>query len=154
MSLEQEIKASIEKNLPKQVGDALRERLEQADKTEEALRVSERQLKAEKEISARFGKEIDALKALKNDARELNELRLSLENQTRDLAVKTLEIQLEAEKSKSTFGFSVALGLVRNTDFRRNLTDSKTLPGTPNAQGYINPPQTTFQNSTETNSAD
>jgi hypothetical protein len=34
MDLREEIKASIEKNLPKQVGDTLRKRLEQADSFE------------------------------------------------------------------------------------------------------------------------
>lgn len=153
MSLEKEIKASIEKNLPKQVGDALRERLEQADKIEEALAVSQSQLKTERELTERLRKEIVALNALKNDSIVLNQLRVSLENETRELKVKTLEIQLEAEQSKSAFGFNVALGLVRNTEFRRNLIDSQTLPPVMGSQGYPIP-QNTFQSSTETKSAD
>jgi hypothetical protein len=38
MDLREEIKASIEKNLPKQVGDTLRKRLEQADSFEKRMK--------------------------------------------------------------------------------------------------------------------
>jgi hypothetical protein len=54
----------------------------------------------------------------------------ALEQREIGLEVTLLKAELESEKSKSEFGFNVALGLVRNSVFRKSLIDSKTLPNT------------------------
>jgi hypothetical protein len=59
---------------------------------------------------------------------ELNAREKALEQREIGLEVTLLKAELESEKSKSEFGFNVALGLVRNSVFRKSLIDSKTLP--------------------------
>jgi hypothetical protein len=59
---------------------------------------------------------------------ELN-ARKTLEQREIGLEVTLLK-QNRVRKSKSEFGFNVALGLVRNSVFRKSLIDSKTLPNT------------------------
>jgi hypothetical protein len=51
---------------------------------------------------------------------ELNK-RKALEQREIGLEVTLLKAELESEKSKSEFGFNVALGLVRNSVFRKAL---------------------------------
>jgi hypothetical protein len=51
---------------------------------------------------------------------ELNK-RKALEQREIGLEVTLLKTELESEKSKSEFGFNVALGLVRNSVFRKAL---------------------------------
>jgi hypothetical protein len=79
---------------------------------------------------------------------ELNAREKALEQREIGLEVTLLKQNLSQKKSKSEFGFNVALGLVRNSVFRKSLIDSKTLPPIQN-QNY-NTPQNTFQNSNET----
>jgi hypothetical protein len=50
---------------------------------------------------------------------ELNARERPLEQREIGLEVTLLKAELESEKSKSEFGFNVALGLVRNSVFRK-----------------------------------
>jgi hypothetical protein len=50
---------------------------------------------------------------------ELNAREKALEQREIGLEVTLLKAELESEKSKSEFGFNVALGLVRNSVFRK-----------------------------------
>jgi hypothetical protein len=55
---------------------------------------------------------------------ELNAREKALEQ--REIGLETLlKAELESEKSKSEFGFNVALGLVRNSVFRKTLLIAK-----------------------------
>jgi hypothetical protein len=80
---------------------------------------------------------------------ELNAREKALEQREIGLEVTLLKAELESEKSKSEFGFNVALGLVRNSVFRKSLIDSKHCSNT-GQNGNYNTPQNTFQNSNET----
>jgi hypothetical protein len=62
------------------------------------------------------------------------------------LRVTLLKAELESEKSKSEFGFNVALGLVRNSVFRKSLIDSKHCSNTGAKRKYNT---SKFQNSNE-----
>jgi hypothetical protein len=56
---------------------------------------------------------------------ELNAREKALEQREIGLEVTLLKAELESEKSKSEFGFNVALGLVRNSVFRKALLIAK-----------------------------
>jgi hypothetical protein len=150
MDLREEIKASIEKNLPKQVGDTLRKRLEQADSFEKENEALKAGLEQSKTLAEVLRGQISQLEKLKMVVAELNAREKALEQREIGLEVTLLKAELESEKSKSEFGFNVALGLVRNSVFRKSLIDSKTLPPIPGQNGNYNTPQNTFQNSNET----
>lgn len=148
-----EIKAIIEKNLPAQVGETLKKVLEQGKKDSETVEQQAEQIKKllktaqEKDELIQNYKKFDE----RNSALEAREK--ACEMQERDLKVKTLEYQLEAEKSKTVFSQSVALGLVRNTEYRRDLFD--TVSDNSGRDQYGNTIYTNkTQNSTETKRAE
>lgn len=126
--MEHEFKAIIEKNLPAQVGDVLKKRLEQADKDAADLSTAR---KANEDAV----KKIDDLNKQIADYKKFDERNSALEArekaceiQERDLKVKTLEYQLQSEKDKTVFAQGLALGLVRNTEFKRTVFDTKNGP--------------------------
>lgn len=94
--MEHEFKAIIEKNLPAQVGDVLKKRLEQADKDAADLSTAR---KANEDAV----KKIDDLNKQIADYKKFDERNSALEArekaceiQERDLKVKTLEYQLQS----------------------------------------------------------
>lgn len=124
----EEIKAIIEKNLPAQVGAVLKGVLEQAEK--DAVKV-----KQQEEALVSKTATITGLEKTISDYRKLDERNGTLEGRERKVAedernlkIATLEFQLVAEKEKTEFSKSVALGLVRNTEYKRTLFDSQTDP--------------------------
>lgn len=126
--METEIKAIIEKNLPAQVGDVLKERLEQAEK--DAVRVKQ----LEEQLGSR-NQHVTKLETTISDYQKFDERNAALElreknvgDAERNLKVATLEFQLVAEKEKTEFTKSVALGLVRNTEYRRTMYDNQNEP--------------------------
>lgn len=147
-----EIKAIIEKNLPAQVGDSLKLVLEQGKKDSETVKQQKEQI--EKLLKTLQEKEELILTYKKFDERNsaLEAREKACEMQERDLKVKTLEYQLEAEKSKTVFSQNVALGLVRNTEYRRDLFDSVSSPQLDQYGNIIYANKT--QNSTETKKAE
>lgn len=119
-----EIKAIIEKNLPAQVGEILKQVLEQGKKDSETVKQQTEKINElvkslrEKEELIKTYREFDE----RNSALDAREK--SCEIQERNLKIKTLEYQLEAEKSKTVFSQNIALGLVRNIEYRRELFDN------------------------------
>lgn len=61
---------------------------------------------------------------------KLKESLSTLEKEKRDLKVSQLEYQLVAEKEKSEFTKNVALGLVRNQEYRSDVFDQVNAPYT------------------------
>lgn len=151
--LDNKIRAAIEESLPKQVGDSLRKRLEEADKAEEDLKQANKEIERYKKENDTLQEKLSAQLKLEISQKGLSTREAALSERENKLEITLLKAQLESEQAKSEFGFKVALGLVRNTEFRRNLTDSTSLPGIMNAQGYTTP-QNTFQTSTEINQAE
>ena len=148
----EEIQESIEKNLPKQVGDTLRKRLEEADRLEAALKVSEdradglsKDLNKALEIIEDYKKFDERNAALEVREKELKEKEIKFE-------IETLTYQLAAEKDKTEFSKNIALGLVRNTNYRKAIFDSENPGGYPmfDGQGNAHYPIATDRNYTET----
>jgi hypothetical protein len=149
MDLREQIKNAIDKDLPKQVGDSLKRRLEEADQTEKELKRVTAALETKELTIVDLNKTIKDLTMRVSSEQELLARERQVNDRENKLEITLLQGQLESEKEKSKFGFDVSLGLVRNTQFRRNLTDTHTLPSIMSPQGYP-VPQNTFQNSTET----
>lgn len=126
--MEQEIKAIIEKNLPAQVGDFLKERLIQAE--EDAAKVKELQRILDTRAAAirDLEKQIAYYKKLDERNNTLEAREKIVSDKERNLEIETLKFQLASEKEKSIFSKDVALGLVRNIEYRRSLFDSKNKP--------------------------
>lgn len=128
--METEIKAIIEKNLPAQVGEVLKQRLDQAEKDSARVKHLEQLLADKNHIITANEKLLNEYR--QNDERNKNLNAREKEIEGRELKFQTdnLAYQLACEKEKTQFTKEVALGLVRNTEYRRNLYDSKSEPYT------------------------
>lgn len=126
--MEAEIKAIIEKNLPEQVGDLLKQRLEQAETDAGIVKLQNEKLINKNATIAELENQISVYKKM-DERNSLLEAREKLVNDSeRGLKIATLEFQLLAEKEKTEFSKNVAMGLVRNTEYKRTLFDSQSEP--------------------------
>lgn len=147
-----EIKAIIEKNLPAQVGETLKQVLEQGKKDSETVKQQAEQINKLLKTVQERDELIQTYKKFDERNSSLESREKACEIQERDLKVKTLEYQLEAEKSKTVFSQNVALGLVRNTEYRRTIMDNVNEPYK-DQYGNIQY-QNKYQNSTEEKKAE
>lgn len=128
-----EIRAIIEKNLPAQVGEVLKTRLEQAEKDVIKIKQQEETLQSKNAAITQFEKLVADYKTKDEQNAKLEARELAVTEAERNLKIATLEYQLVSEKEKTDFTKNVALGLVRNTEFRKTIFDSE------NQGGYMGP---------------
>ncbi len=150
--LEKELLESIKKNLPQQVGDTLKARLEQADRDAEALRIEKESVVALKGEVATLSSTIEQYKQFDERNTLLESREKDLETKEKAVEVETLKYQLQSEKDKTVFSQSVAMGLVRNTEFRKIIFDSENPGGNPviDGTGYAHYPSPTSKHYSET----
>ena len=129
MNTELEIQEIIKKNLPQQVGDVLKVRLEQAEKDAKKVIELEEKLKQFQTIINEKQSELLAYKLCDERNLKLDEKEKVLNKKQHDLDLEILQQKFESEKDKSDFAKSVALGLVRNTEFRKSVFDSENQQG-------------------------
>lgn len=121
--MEKEILAAIEKDLPNQVGVLLKERLEQAESDKKKL---DTQLEKNKILEKLNKGHSDNITKLKNKLTKHSNLLLREDNvlkKEREIEITSLKNQLTIERDKSEFAKNVALGLVRNTNYRKQVFD-------------------------------
>ena len=121
--MEKECKAIIEKHMPEQVGDVLKKRLKQAE--EDAIK-----LKQQNELLVNNNLTITNLEKVISNYKNFDERNSNLEvrekavaESERNLQIKKLEYELASEKEKTQFSKDVAMGLVRNTEYRKQKVD-------------------------------
>lgn len=119
-----ELTAMIERNLPGEVGKTLQAVLDKG--ALDAKKVDS--------LTAELNKSSVTIERLAGDiaAREA-----AVTKRENDAQVAHLTVQLEAERRCSTHATQVALGLVRNIEFRENLSTSKHLPVGGGAYGTV-----------------
>lgn len=153
MELEKELQESIKKNLPQQVGEVLKQRLEQADKDARTVKLQEESIEIFKRDIKNLHSEIENYIKFEERNKQLEFREKEIEKRERALDLETLKYQLQAEKDKTIFSQNVAMGLVRNVEYRKNIFDSES-GGQPfiDGNGYTVHPQPTCKNhiSTET----
>jgi hypothetical protein len=139
MSTKEEIRLIIQKNLPAEVGAVLKERLEKAEQDERSLEnlksVNEALQKREKELLA----EIEKYKKFDERNKELDAREQQLGVRIRDFEVLKLNYELAAEKDKTQFAKDVALGLVRNSEYRKQVFDSENQAGYYQGSNWVTP---------------
>lgn len=139
----EEFKEIIAKNLPSQVGDALKQRLQEADAdkaTIKRLEANEATLKARiqelEDLTLKYAKKDDEYNRIQNYKKELDKREFELE-------LTITKNKLENEIDKSLFAKSVALGLVRNTAYREQVYKSENpVPFFDTNGVYLQPPPT------------
>lgn len=137
-SLETEMKEAIGKHLPQAVGDVLQERLKQAD-------IDAATVERQKEQVATLIAKMAELEAKLRTANEevgkhiaLNKREEEISTRERNAEIASLKVELEASRGNTKFAQEVAMGLVRNTEYRRNVFDNEntSTPIIPEGSGY------------------
>lgn len=120
-AMNEEIRLLIKKNLPAETGDVLKQVLEQAEKDAKAVVALEG-------LNRECAKQIDSLKSKIREYERFDTRNSNLDAREKDvnskeinLRIKELEYQLNAESDKTQFAKDVALGLVRNTEYKRTV---------------------------------
>jgi len=147
----EEIKAIIEKSLPAQVGEVLRTALEQGKKDAERVKQLETDNERIRSERHRLQEAVNSYQKFDERNSGLDKREADLNEGNRNLKVETLKFQLLAEQEKTEFAKSVALGLVRNTEYKRTIFDSQSEPGKDQWGNYIT--TTKSQNSDEKKTA-
>ena len=123
--IENDLKELLTKHLPQATSDALQERLRQADADKATVERQKEQISGLntqiKELQAQFNNASDELK--KHGALATREAAVAEKERNADIAA--LKVQLEAAQGNTQFAKDVAMGLVRNTEFRRHVFDSE-----------------------------
>lgn len=126
--MEKEFEEIIKKNLPAQVGEVLKIRLEQADKDAIQVKQQGESLKKKELESLALQQKIDKYVAYDSRNASLDGREKVIQEKERNLEIETLKFQLSAEKEKTDFSKQVALGLVRNMEYRKTVFDSENKP--------------------------
>lgn len=127
-NLEEKINEAITNDLPNQIGKALKQKLEEAERNDEMIRNQDVLLKDNKNKISQLNEVINEYKKLDERNLKLDERELSILEMVQNSKVSELEYKLASEKEKTEFSKSVALGLVRNIEYRKDVFNSKTTP--------------------------
>lgn len=126
--MEQDIQKLIEANLPAQVGKVLQERLAKADADAKKIVDLNDLVDREKKTRLDFENRLNEALKLNNTAADLVVRKQTLDKRENEIAVKELTYQLISEKDKTKFAQDVALGLVRNIEYRKSAFDNQNVP--------------------------
>lgn len=140
MALEDDIKRAIDAELPAQLGQALRARLEQGDEARAQVKSLEIQLNATRVERDHERARRERAEAALVQHGELGKRELALAERERNATIFELKTQLAAQERLSGLMNDVLLGLVRNTEYRTVLTEQKNLviPGSNGCSTYTN----------------
>jgi hypothetical protein len=127
--LDETTKAKIEKaiteSLPAQVGEVLRKQLERIPILEANNERIDLQWEEACQQIKELNKEINKYKEIISKHGQLDNREVEISKKERFFEVEQLKYQLQAEKDKTDFTKSVALGLVRNVEYRNHVMESK-----------------------------
>ncbi|OGB84453.1 hypothetical protein A3F66_07030 [candidate division TM6 bacterium RIFCSPHIGHO2_12_FULL_32_22] len=149
-----EINELIKKSLPQQVGEQLRIRLEQADKDTLKVKQQEESLQNKNKTITELEKTISEYKKFDERNSKLEEREKKICEDELNFRVKILEYQLASEIDKTQFSKEVALGLVRNTEFKKSIFDSETMQPFLDNNGNWQYPSPTSKSHIETKKAE
>lgn len=143
-AFEVEIKEAISKHLPQAVGDVLQERLKKADLDAQQIEKYRALLDEQRVIHASDIKTIATLQEELQKHTALAKREEAIAIRERNAEILELKTKLEAANANSVFARDVALGLVRNIEYRRSVFDSEDRsepiipPGSSYQQGTAN----------------
>ena len=145
-----EFKELFSKHLSAENNGLLTDLLKQATKDAETVKEQEKKISELNELNIQLSNDLSKHKSFTEREEKLQQAQDALD--AREQTVKELEIkqqvsqltyELQAEKDKTTFAQSVALGLVRNTEYRKNVFDGEShhTPGhtCPHTGNWVNP---------------
>lgn len=146
MDINLEIQESIKKNLPAQVGEVLKERLQKADEYSERVKTQEALINRLKETETSLRDSLSKHAQLDVREADLDRKDIELTKVLNELEISKLKYQLESEQDKTKFAKDVALGLVRNIEYRRHTFNNENI-----IQNYSTNPPTPLSKNKDTN---
>lgn len=129
-STQEKINKAIKESLPSQVGEILKTELERIPKLENQLKELNDLVIDKNNTIKRLESKLKELEYLEGRERVIDSKEKALEKAERDLKIKELEYKLNSETEKTNFAKDVALGLVRNTNYRKIVFDNINAPHT------------------------
>ncbi len=127
-----QLQAIVTESLPNHVGEALQKRLKVADDLEIVVEDHLKTIKHKEELIEKKDDKIRRLEetiSAHNDItvreREVQKREKDADKREMEAELDKVKYQLASEKEKSQFTKEVALGLVRNTTFRKTVFDSE-----------------------------
>jgi hypothetical protein len=141
MSLEQDIRDSISKNLSAEMGAVLKERLEKAEHDErEVVRLKAQVDKDANKYAVLLQLNADLQEQLKVHA-ALDVREVAIATRERNLEITELQVMLKEANARADFTKDVALGLVRNIEYRQSVhvaeRGRENLPANPGVNGAV-----------------
>lgn len=146
--LELKLQNAIKESLPQQVGEELKKVLEKAKKDEEDLKIARNSIICLEADVKSLKTEIEKYQKFDNRNAVLDAREKEINEKERSLKIEELEYKLNSEKEKTEFTKGVALGLVRNTEYRKTIFDSETPGGYCDSNGtwhYPTPTSKSFE---------
>lgn len=139
-TIEQDIKDSISKNLPAQVGDVLKTRLEQAEKDAKAIIKLNEELKTKKELLDELSNINSDLNAKLHLHKLLDEREKTLEKREIRYEVELLKKDIECQKLIAANTIAMMATVFRNPTYQESHFKNNMVPVTQN--GYTSTIQT------------
>lgn len=132
MNIEKEISKILEEQLPAKMFETVKDKIESIGLLEKKADGLKKELEEKQKrvisLTVRLNEkneQVSAMADLEHEKREHAENLSQFEERERNLAIHDLRIQLAASEDKVAFVKEVALGLVRNTSFRKTVYEDK-----------------------------
>lgn len=150
MSLDKEIAAAIEKDLPNKVGKELKKVLEDYESLKKDHEDLKEEVKSKSILIDQQNDQISDLMDLGIRAKDLKEKEKDIEEREKSMDITILETKLEAaeERAKTVTGF--VNSLVKNTIVKKSVLDSSTSGGYTDTSGNWVDTRTTTRDINET----
>lgn len=157
VDLNKELQELYEKHLPNQIGIALKNKLEQGEKDATELSLLKQSYEKLRKEKLSLDNELKQHKSIDEKLAEIETKSKEVEEREKKIGIDELKYQLAAEKEKTQFTRDIAMGLVRNVEYRKNIFDSENvLPGgyqDPNGNWVYPTPSNTIKSFIETEEA-
>lgn len=149
MEISKEVYAAIEKQLTSEAAGIIKGILAQAEAdSKEVVMLKEENIRL-KEVEVKLRRDLAECKVLESEIQANKDRIKDIEVRERNLKIETLVYQLECEKNKTDFCKEVALGLVKNVEYKRSQYTSmqKTFPDNNGNYKTANESYNTVENS-------
>lgn len=128
MTVEQDLQESIRKNMPQAIGAELQTLLAKGTADAAALTTTKNQLESSRAEYRQATSRYENAEALLKKHADLDARLVAIENRERAAEVRDLQLQLAAAKELSASLKEIAMGLVRNTEYRKTVMNTETVP--------------------------
>lgn len=137
-TLSNDVQESIKKNLPQMVGQELQEYISQAELATKALAIAKDTIKELRSEVARYKTLDQEYCDMAHRERALEQAEAAIKAKDQALDKHVLEIKLQSMQNERDNATAMAMGLVRNTEFKRSNFSSVPLQSFYNNNGHIN----------------